>query len=120
MLTTVLATARLLRRVVRALGDPATRGVVVLAALTLLSGTIFYTTVEGWRVLDAVTLTTIGYGDLVPSSDLAKAFTMVYSLTGIGVIATFVAALATATRRDGDDDGGTAVVEGHPEGPSAA
>jgi voltage-gated potassium channel len=105
VLATVLATARLLRAIVRALADPATRGVVVLAGLTLASGTLFYARAEGWSLLDAlyfsvVTLTTIGYGDLAVTSDGAKVFTIVYSLVGIGIIATFVASLAITTRSD--------------------
>jgi voltage-gated potassium channel len=105
LIATVLATARLFRAILRALADPATRGVVVLAFLTLVSGTVFYARAEGWSLLDAlyfsvVTLTTIGYGDLTVTSDVAKVFTIVYSLVGIGIIATFVASLAITTRTD--------------------
>lgn len=109
MVVTLLATVRLLRRMGRALADPATRGIVVLALITLLAGTIFYANVEGWSALDAayfsvVTLTTIGYGDLAPGTDLGKVFTIAYSLTGIGIIAGFVTSLAVATRRHADPD----------------
>ena len=104
MIATVLATVHLLRALARALTDPATRGVVVLAALTLAIGTGFYVRAEGWSVVDAlyfsvVTLTTIGFGDLVPTSAGAKLFTVVYSLVGVGLIASFVAALALHARR---------------------
>ena len=58
--------------------------------------------------VSVVTLTTIGYGDLVPTTDLGKVFTMLYSLTGIGVIATFITALATASRRQDPEAGGGA------------
>lgn len=120
MLATIIATARLLRRVARASTDPATRGIVLLALLTLVTGTVFYVTVEGWRVLDAVsfavvTLTTIGYGDLAPVTDLGKVFTIAYSLTGIGVIAAFVTALAVNVRADEarpGDGGGTGLAPG--------
>ncbi len=101
----LFATGRFLRALVRTLRDPATRGLALLALLTIASGTSFFTFVEGWRVIDAlyfsvVMLTTIGFGDLVPSSDLAKLFTVVYSLVGIGILASFVASIAmTMTAR---------------------
>ena len=103
MLATILATARLLAQVARALADPAARGIVVLALIVIAIGTVFYTRVEGWRALDAVyftvvTLTTIGFGDLVPTSDAGKVFTIVYSLVGVGIIAAFVTTLALSAR----------------------
>jgi voltage-gated potassium channel len=105
VLVTILATVRLLRTLGRAFLDPATRGLVVLAGLTLLFGTFFYARVEGWRLLDSlyfavVTLTTIGYGDLTPATDAGKLFTIAYTLLGIGVIAAFVTAIATRARRE--------------------
>lgn len=112
MLATVLATARLLRTLGRALADPATRGVVVLSALVLVVGTVFYQRAEGWTTVDAlyfsvVTLTTIGFGDLAPTSTASRLFTVVYSLVGIGVIASLVTSLAVYARRTtppkGDD-----------------
>jgi voltage-gated potassium channel len=109
VIVTILATVRLLRTLARALLDPATRGLVVLAGLTLLFGTVFYARVEGWRLLDAlyfsvVTLTTIGYGDLAPTTDAGKLFTIAYTLLGIGVIAAFVTSLAVHARRDAEGD----------------
>jgi hypothetical protein len=35
-----------------------------------------------------MTLTTIGYGDLHPTSDFTKLFTMFYSIIGIGIFVT--------------------------------
>lgn len=111
MIATVLATLRFLRALASSLADPATRGLVVLAGLTLTIGMLFYRWAEGWSWLDAlyfsvVTLTTIGFGDLLPTSDGAKIFTMIYSLVGIGIIASFVTSLALATRDRWDRHGG--------------
>ena len=107
MIAMLVATGRLLRALIRTLADPATRGMASLALLTIASGTSFYTFVEGWRVIDAlyfsvIMLTTIGFGDLVPTSDLGKLFTVVYSLVGIGILASFVASIAMTmtARRD--------------------
>ena len=70
-----------------------------LVVVTLLSGTIFYIQIEGWNVLDSlyfsvVTLTTIGFGDLTPSTATGKTFTIVYIFVGLGIILAFVNAVA--------------------------
>ena len=63
---------------------------VVLFVLLLVSGTLFYHNVEGWRYLDSVyfsvvTVTTLGYGDLSPKTDAGKIFTMIFAFSGIGI-----------------------------------
>jgi dipeptide/tripeptide permease len=74
----------------------------LLAAVTMLAaGTVFYRLVEGWPWLDAlyfcvVTLATIGYGDLAPRTGAGKAFTIVFVLIGIGIIADLFRTLARA------------------------
>lgn len=65
----------------------------------LLSGTIFYSTVEKLSPLDSLylsfmTLTTIGYGDVHPVTDLGKIFTMVYATVGLGIMAMFISVVA--------------------------
>jgi len=50
---------------------------------------------EGWTWLDAlyfsiITLTTIGYGDFSPQTDMGKIFTIFYIVIGIGIILSFV------------------------------
>ena len=70
----------------------------VVGAL-LLTGTIFYWLVEDWSLIQSlyfsvVTLTTVGYGDLHPTKDEARIFTIIYILTGLGVLVAFLSALA--------------------------
>lgn len=79
--------------------DPEFRGLFGLVVVTLLSGTIFYNQIEGWNLLDSlyfsvVTLTTIGYGDLSPSTATSKIFTIVYIFVGLGIILAFVNTVA--------------------------
>nr|7OQ1_A Chain A, Potassium channel protein [Bacillus cereus ATCC 14579]7OQ1_B Chain B, Potassium channel protein [Bacillus cereus ATCC 14579] len=70
----------------------------VLTILTLISGTIFYSTVEGLRPIDAlyfsvVTLTTVG-SELMPQTDFGKIFTILYIFIGIGLVFGFIHKLA--------------------------
>jgi voltage-gated potassium channel Kch len=80
------------------LKKPETRALLFMAALVLLIGVAFYTRVEGWSLIDAiyfcvVTLGTVGYGDITPTTDAGKIFTTVYILLGLGIIGGFFATL---------------------------
>src|SRR3954452_19229286 len=71
----------------------------VLVFLTLLIGTIFYSFQEGWGLIDAfyfsvTTLTTVGLGDPAPATPVGKLFTVGYILSGLGLIAGFINAIA--------------------------
>jgi voltage-gated potassium channel len=79
--------------------DPRFVSLGLLTVIAIVSGTGFYTLVEGLRVVDAlyfsvVTLTTVGYGDFAPETDVGKLFTAVYVLLGIGILLTFVTTVA--------------------------
>ena len=79
----------------RGLRDPEFRTLFVSLLALLVSGTIFYTTVEHWGIIDAVyfcimTLATVGYGDLYPTSPLSKLFTIIYLIVGAGIFVGFI------------------------------
>ena len=79
--------------------EPQFVSLALLTAIAIVSGTVFYSLVEGLRVIDAlyfsvVTLTTVGYGDFAPETDVGKLFTAVYVLVGIGILLSFVTTLA--------------------------
>lgn len=64
--------------------------VIVLMAVCLAGGTVFYHLVEKLSLIDAfyfssMTLTTVGYGDFVPRTNIGKIFTSVFAFMGIGV-----------------------------------
>jgi hypothetical protein len=70
------------------------RAMAVVSVSVLCFGAVFFHIVEHWKWLDSfyfctITLTTIGYGDFVPTTDAGKLFDMFYVLVGIGIIATF-------------------------------
>ena len=79
--------------------DPDFRSLVLLVFLTLLTGTIFYSLQEGWGLIDAfyfsvTTLTTVGFGEPAPTTPIGKLFTVGYILSGLGLIAAFINAIA--------------------------
>ena len=85
--------------------DESFRAIVGLAAALLVSGTVFYVIVEGWSPLDAlyfsvVTLTTVGFGDFAPHTDLGKGFTIVFILAGIGIVVAFASQVVNAMVAD--------------------
>jgi hypothetical protein len=73
------------------------------AVVVLLGGgTILFHFIEKWSWINAwyfcvVTLATVGYGDLVPKTDVGKLVTTFYIIIGVGIITTFFT--ATARRR---------------------
>ena len=77
------------------LKDKSYRSLTISTIIILLTGTITYHIIEGWRWIDAfyfsvITLTSVGYGDFSPQTDFGKIFTTIYILTGIGVILGFI------------------------------
>ena len=91
-----------IRALVAMLSDPEERAPALLVASLLIVGTAFYTLVEGWTVVDAVyfcamSLATVGFGDVVPDTDAGKVFTVVYVLAGIGILVSFFTALTAKT-----------------------
>lgn len=68
----------------------------------LMTGTVVYRLLEEWSWVDSlyfstVAVTTVGFGDLAPSTDGSKLFTVAYILVGIGIITTYLR--ATLERR---------------------
>ena len=103
MIPFALACGRLVRVVRIGVTDPEFRALLSAVVTMLVVGTIFYMVEEGWGAIDAAyfcvtTLTTIGFGDPAPTTDLSKLFTIVYVIAGIGLIATFISAVADRSR----------------------
>lgn len=96
-----MAALRLMNAIYRAYKDPEFRVLLSIMLLLLVTGTLFYVRHEGWSYVDALyfcvmTMSTVGYGDLTPTSSVSKIFTMVYCLITIGVFVSVVSKLAKA------------------------
>lgn len=77
--------------------------VLLLMLLTLLAGAIvFYTQIERWSFIDALyfsvmTMSTVGYGDLAPTTEISKLFTIVFTMLSIGIFAAVVTKIVVIT-----------------------
>lgn len=65
------------------------------AVSLILLATVVYHLIEDWSWVDSlyfstVAVTTVGFGDLAPSTDASKLFTVVYILAGVSVITTYL------------------------------
>jgi voltage-gated potassium channel len=61
----------------------------------IVAGTVFFRHVEAWSWLDSyfftvVTLSTVGYGELVPQTPIGRIGTTVFILLGLGIFAVTV------------------------------
>jgi voltage-gated potassium channel len=70
----------------------------LLIFILLGSGTIAYHQLESWSYVDSLyftsmTVTTVGYGDFVPSTDLSKLFTVFFSFAGISIALVIIVAI---------------------------
>jgi voltage-gated potassium channel len=97
--------------------DPEGKVLLVGAVAILAVGTVTYHFLEGWSFVDSlyfsvVTLATVGFGDLHPTTEVSRLFTIGYILTGIGILAGFVSELSrqrrVERRRHGEDATGGA------------
>lgn len=74
--------------------DRWTRKTVValgLIAAFLTFGTLFFHYTEGWSYVDSfyfsgITLTTVGYGDFMPTTPLTRIVTVLFAFAGIGIV----------------------------------
>jgi voltage-gated potassium channel len=83
---------------------------VILAAMAV--GTAGYMVIEGWRFIDAlymtvITLTTVGFREVLPLNDAGQVWTMILAVAGVGlifgsvgIVAEYLVVEATSGRRE--------------------
>ncbi|MFT4049540.1 MAG: potassium channel family protein [Solirubrobacterales bacterium] len=89
----------------QALKEPEARGALRSAALLLVTGVLFYTLVEHWTVVDSLyfcvtTLTTVGFGNPAPTTDIGKLFTVFFVLSGVGMFLAVINGVGRAAVRN--------------------
>lgn len=88
MLVTSLPTLELLGAIIKGVQVQ----IVVSGLLGVLSlGTIGYMVIEGWHIVDAlymtmITVTTVGFGEVHPLSDIGRIFTVFVLLLSLGIV----------------------------------
>jgi voltage-gated potassium channel len=71
--------------------DRQARPVFYYTATLVVLGSLLYHWLEGWSLLDSayfmiITMTTIGYGDLSPTTWLSKLLTIFVALNGVAIL----------------------------------
>jgi hypothetical protein len=96
MFTAMLSFFRGLRRALR---DPEYRLLAIAVVVIVVGGTVFFRYYEGWTWIDSVyftivALTTVGFGDFAPSTELSRVVTIGFLFFGVTLLGTFVSLLA--------------------------
>ncbi len=100
MIPLLLAFRGLARAMTAVWRDPETKALPLVAGVLVLTGSLFFWRFEeGWSYLDAlyfcvVTLTTVGYWDLHPTTDVTQIFAIIYILTGLGILVALLSSVA--------------------------
>lgn len=100
--------------------------VVVSLVGILAAGTVFFHLVEGWSWLDSyfftvVTVSTVGYGSLVPATALGKIGTTLFIFVGLGVFAVSIHQFAIYQMRKREEHNEWLIARlGHRRGPEIA
>lgn len=95
MSSLIIAALKLLRTLLASFKDSEFRVLLFITTMLLFSGSIFYHSVEGWSIIDSLyfcvmTMSTVGHDAFIPSNNMSKIFTMIYTLSSVGIFITLV------------------------------
>lgn len=73
---------------------------IILILLLITIGTVTFHILEGWDLatsfyFSVATLTTVGYGDIHPTTDLSRIVVAIYILIGVGTMLASLTVIAT-------------------------
>lgn len=88
----------------RSLRHPRHQAFALAVMVVLVVGVVFYRLVEDWSLADSlyftvIALSTIGFGDLAPTSTFSRLFTVLYAIVGVGLIGTLLNLVVTNARQ---------------------
>ena len=91
-----------------AFADRKVRGLLAFTLTVIFCAALVFSFLEGWPFLDAMffavaTISTVGYGDMVPQTVLGRLFCMAYILVGLGIFVAAASAVAEAVMRRRED-----------------
>ena len=80
--------------------DPNSHNILVAAGMLLVAGTLIFMILEDLSLVDGfyfsfITLATIGYGDISPTTDVGKIVTVIYGIAGLGIMAALISSIAS-------------------------
>jgi hypothetical protein len=92
------------RGIARALRNPEYRLLTLFLLAIVGGGTVFYHHHEGWTWIDSiyftvVALTTVGFGDLAPTTQLSRAVTVGFLFFGVSLLGGFISLIVRDSRR---------------------
>jgi voltage-gated potassium channel len=93
----------------RSLRHPRHQAFALAVVVVVITGVVFYRLAEDWSFTDSlyftvIALSTIGFGDIAPTTTFSRLFTVVYAIVGVGLIGTLLNLVVTnaqqAIKRD--------------------
>ena len=99
-----------IRSINDSLRHPRHQAFALAVVVVLVTGVVFYSLAEGWSPADSlyftvIALSTIGFGDLAPTSTFSRLFTVFYAIVGVGLVGTLLHLVVTSGQQAIKDKG---------------
>lgn len=93
-----------LKGIKAAFGDETVKTILSMTIAIIVLAAFVYMWIEGWGFIDALyftvmTISTVGYGDITPVTQLGKLFTIVYVICGMSIFVALVTRIANTVLR---------------------